>query len=151
MDLSTDVQEIKPWHTQISTSRTFLLQTTIPPLQALAQTLVLRTLSTISLASALSALLWVSTPTVSVFEAGAIAALGLVYSLRHMQKVWEEARANWQVEVREEGRKTLKFTEELVRWIVRGCEETVEENEGVVRRKRARDAVERVRDVLRKM
>jgi len=151
LDLSTDVQEVKPWHSQISISRTSLVQTTIPPLQALAQNLVLRTLSTTSLASALSALLWVSMPTVSVFEAGVIAALGLVYSLRRMQKVWEGARADWQVEVREEGRKTLKFTEDMVRWIVKGSAKKVVESEGVAQRRRARDAVERVREVLRKM
>lgn len=151
MALSTDVREVEPWHTQISTSRASLLQTTVPPLQALAQNLVLRTLSTTSLASALSALLWVSMPTISVFEAGAIAALGLVYSLRRMQKVWEKAREDWQVEVREDGRKTLKFTEDLVRWIVKGSEKNVEDSESVMRRRRAREAIEKVREVLKKL
>jgi hypothetical protein len=91
-------------------------------------------------------------PSISVFEASAVAALGLVYSLRRMQTTWEKAREQWQVEVREDGRKTLKVTEELVRWIVKvSAEKPVKEDEGVGRRRRAREAVERVREALRKM
>jgi hypothetical protein len=151
-DISTQVHTPEPWHTQISTSRMALLAESIPPLQALAQRLVLTTLSTTSLSSALSALLYISMPSLSLFEAGAIAALGLVYSLRRMQKHWENARAMWQIEVREEGRKTLKFTEEMVRWIVAARKQVKpEESERVQGLRRAREAVEKVRSALEKM
>ncbi|KAF2113546.1 hypothetical protein BDV96DRAFT_578003 [Lophiotrema nucula] len=147
-DISTEVKEIIPWPSQMAASRTILLKDTIPPLQAFAQRLVLQTLSTTSLSSALSALLYVAMPTFSVFEAGAVAALGFVYSLRRMQKLWESTREMWQAELREEGRKTLKHTEETVRLIVRRTERPTMENEGAVGRKRAREAVLRVREAL---
>ncbi|KAF2276453.1 uncharacterized protein EI97DRAFT_40285 [Westerdykella ornata] len=147
--LSTEVRPLQPWHAQISTARTSLIQETIPPLQALAQRLVLNTLSTTSLTSALSALLYVSMPTISLFEAGAVAALGLVYSLRRMQKQWEDAREMWAVCIREEGRRTLKATEEGVRWIIKSKDEkSAVDDEGVKERKAAREAVRRAREAL---
>ncbi|KAF2269435.1 hypothetical protein CC78DRAFT_487054 [Lojkania enalia] len=146
----TQVNEIIPWPSQIATGRAILLKDTIPPLQALAQRLILNSLSNTALSSALSALLYVSVPTFSPFEAGAVAALGLVYSLRRMQKLWERARETWQSEVREEGRRTLKQTEDMVRLIVRSTKKPVED-EGVRERKVAREAVLRVRDALRRM
>lgn len=150
-DLSTQVHHPNPWPAQISTSRASLLSETIPPLQALAQRLVLQTLSTTSLSAALSALLYVSVSTVSLFEASAVAALGLTFSLRRMQKLWEGAREMWQGEVREEGRRTLKYTEELVRLIVRNSKVKEGEDEGVKERRAAREAVQRVREALERM
>ncbi|KAI4281563.1 MAG: hypothetical protein L6R35_005624, partial [Caloplaca aegaea] len=56
-----------------------LLVTTIPPLQSLAQRLLLQALSTTALTSSLSALIYISISTTSVYEAGAVAALGAVW------------------------------------------------------------------------
>ncbi|KAF1994850.1 hypothetical protein P154DRAFT_557060, partial [Amniculicola lignicola CBS 123094] len=151
LDVSTDVLEAVPWPSQLPSSRSALISTTIPPLQSLAQGLVLQTLSTTSLASALSALLYVSMSTFSLFEASAIAALGLVYSLRRMQTLWQEGRQLWEAEVREEGRRTLKKTEDAVRLIVKGQQEPVESSETVRRRREAREAVGRVREILARM
>ncbi|KAF2462771.1 uncharacterized protein BDR25DRAFT_308152, partial [Lindgomyces ingoldianus] len=149
--ISTERRSSQPWRSQISVSRTSLLQETVPHLQALAQRLVLTTLSTTSLSTALSALFYVSIPSFSVFEASAIAALGFVYSLRRMQKLWERARGLWQAEVREEGRKTLKVVEEGVRVIVEGYERPIVEDVGVERRRRAREVVGKVREALGKV
>ena len=108
--------------------------------------MAVRTL-TISL-SALSALLWISS-SCSVFEASAVAALGLTFSLRRMQKLWEGARESWQGTVREEGRRTLKGTEDLVRLIVRSKEQgRVQVDEGALERRQAREAVKAVREAL---
>ena len=148
MDLSTIVRNPGPWPSQIPSNRTLLSLTTIPHLQSLSQRLVLTALSTTATSSVLSAFLYLSFPTFSVFEAGAIAALGFTYSLRRLQKLWEKARENWQVEVREEGRKTLKVTEDTVRLIVERTKKPVEEGEGVVERRRAREGVESVRKAL---
>jgi hypothetical protein len=148
MDLSTIVRNPGPWPSQIPNNRTLLSLTTIPHLQSLSQRLVLTALSTTATSSVLSAFLYLSLPTFSVFEAGAIAALGFTYSLRRLQKLWEKARENWQVEVREEGRKTLKVTEDTVRLIVERTKKPVEEGEGVVERRRAREGVENVRKAL---
>ncbi|KAF2448918.1 hypothetical protein P171DRAFT_407223 [Karstenula rhodostoma CBS 690.94] len=150
--LSTVVNPPTPWPALLSSTRTTLLATTLPPLQALAQRLILTTLSTTSLSAALSALLYVSVSTVSVFEASSLAALGLTFSLKRMQKVWEDAREAWKVEVREEGRQALKRTEGFVRNIINGRGPgAVVEDEGVEERKKAREAVAKVREALLKM
>lgn len=152
MDISTEVRPPQPWPTQISASRFSLLQETIPPLQALSQRIILTTFSTTSLSSALSALLYVSMPTFSLFEASAVAVLGLTFSLRRMQKLWETARETWVMEVREEGRKTLKVAEEMARLIVRSQARKGElVDEGLEARKAARAAAVRVREALKNM
>jgi hypothetical protein len=148
MDLSTIVRNPGPWPSQIPANRTLLSLTTVPHLQSLSQRLVLTALSTTATSSVLSAFLYLSLPTFSVFEAGAIAALGLTYSLRRLQKLWEKARENWQAEVREEGRKTLKVTEDTVRLIVERSQKPVEEAEGVLERRRTRQGLEKVREAL---
>lgn len=149
--LSTDPS--RPWPQQISLARYDLGVSTIPSLQALAQRLVLQTMSTTAITSALSALLYVSVSTTSLYEAGAIAAFGFVYSMRRLQKKWETARAFWEGEVREEGRKALKGTEEVVRGVVRegGKGEGEGDVVGVGERREARRAVEGVREVLGRM
>ncbi|KAF2871293.1 hypothetical protein BDV95DRAFT_521905 [Massariosphaeria phaeospora] len=151
-DVSTEVRQPQPWPSQIATGRAELLDATIPALQALAQRLVLTTFSTTSLSSAISALLYVSVSSFSVFEASAVAALGLTFSLRRMQNLWESSREMWQAETREEGRKTLKHTEDVVRMIIRRSQkpQTVEDD-GVQQRMRARESVEKVREALRRM
>ena len=138
----------RPWPQQISLARYELALSTIPPLQALAQRLVLQTLSTTAITSALSALMYVSLSTTSLYEAGGIAAFGLVYSMRRLQKKWEAARAFWEGEVREEGRKALKGTEEVVRGVVREGGREGEDVVGVEERKVAREVLEGVREAL---
>ncbi|KAI4138337.1 MAG: hypothetical protein L6R39_006841, partial [Caloplaca ligustica] len=59
----------------IAQHREYLLASTVPALQFLAQRLLLHTLSTTVLASSLSALMYVSISTTSVYEAGSVAAL----------------------------------------------------------------------------
>jgi hypothetical protein len=87
---------------------------TVPVLQALAQKLVLQTLTTSTFTSALAGLMYISTISTSVYEAGAVAALGLVWSLKRMQGKWETTRRFWEGEVREEGRKAVRGVESAV-------------------------------------
>lgn len=108
-----------PWPTQIPDMRTKLLTTTVPSIQALAQSLVLFSVSTTTLTSALSALTYVAVPSASVYESCTLAAIGLIYSLRRQQKKWDVARDFWEEEVRDEGRTALLETEALLRKIVR--------------------------------
>ncbi|EYE98463.1 uncharacterized protein EURHEDRAFT_448739 [Aspergillus ruber CBS 135680] len=134
-----------PWPVQISTSRTRLLNTTVPALQALAQRLVLFSLSTTSLTSALSGLTYFSFPTASVYETCTLAAVGLVYSLRRQQTKWERAREFWEDEVREEGRTALRSTEEQLQTLVQeGGRPAIESTEDEAREtiEQARKAVE---------
>lgn len=150
-NLSTEVRKSQPWSDNIATAREELVAANVPPLQALAQRLILQTMSTTSLSSALSALLYVSS-SCSVFEASAVAALGLTFSLRRMQKLWEGARDSWQGTVREEGRRTLKATEDLVRFIIRSKEQgKAQVDEGAAERRQAREAIGAVREALADM
>jgi hypothetical protein len=149
--LSTEVQEPTPWPILLPNTRAQLLATSTPPLHALAQHLILTTLSTTSLSSALSALLYVSVESFSVFEASAVAALGVVFSLRRMQKVWEAAREAWIGRVREEGRWVVKGVQGDIGRVLRVRDVGVGVDEGVAERKGAREAVERVRGVLGKV
>lgn len=105
---------LRPWPIHIPVTRMYLAQDTVPALQALAQKLVLQTLSTSSLASAFSALIYLSSVSTGLYEAGAVAALGIVWSLRRMQGKWEAARKYWEGEVREEGRKAVRGVEGAV-------------------------------------
>jgi len=69
-----------------------------------------------------------------------------------MQKLWEGAREVWQGTVREEGRRTLKGTEESIRYIIKhGGKKAVREADDVVQRRKAREAVKKVRDALERM
>ncbi|KAL8724659.1 MAG: hypothetical protein Q9166_007829 [cf. Caloplaca sp. 2 TL-2023] len=136
----------------ISHTRQYLLATTIPPMQFLANRLLLHTLSTTFLTSSLSTLLYISISTTSIYEAGAIAAVGLVYSLRRLQTRWEEAKEKWMGLVREEGRRVLRRVEDGWRGVVRergmGGEEDVAGRE---ERERARRAVGKVKEALKGM
>ncbi|KAJ5649326.1 uncharacterized protein N7484_003049 [Penicillium longicatenatum] len=143
---STPVQST-PWPTQIPDIRTKLLTTTVPSLQALAQSLVLFSVSTTTLTSALSALTYLSIPSASVYESCTLAAVGLIYSLRRQQKKWVAARDFWEDEVREEGRASLRETEDLMRKIVREGGKDIED----LTDHRAREAVDRAKRALAEM
>ena len=104
-----------PWPQDISRARSFLLKTTIPSLQALCQGLLLQTISTTGLTSLLSTLLYVSVSTTSIYEAGAIAAVGFLYSMQRLQKKWNLAKGVWEATIKEEGRRILRGLEEKIR------------------------------------
>ena len=134
----------------LSLARDALSSTTIPPLQSLAQSLLLHSLSTTLLTSTLSALVYVSISTTSVYEAGAIAALGAVYSMRRLQRRWEGARRVWREGVREEGRRVLRDAEGVWRGVVEreGGGGNKGDGGGAEERRVAREAVARVRGAL---
>ena len=144
----------------ISLARTALSTTTIPSLQALAQQLLAQSLGTIATTSTLSALLYIGVSTTSLYEAGTIAALGIVWSARRLQSKWETARESWAVEIREEGRLVLKEVEEQLRDCVSDVDSGVgggvgqgegigeQEDEAMQERKKARAAVSKVQVAL---
>lgn len=109
---STPVKAMLPgtkWPAHITFTRNYLQTETIPALQALAQSLVFQSAGFSTLTTSLGALMYLSTFGAS--ESGAVAALGIVWSLRRLQKKWETAREYWQSEVREEGRKAVRAVE----------------------------------------
>jgi len=120
----------------------------VPSLHALAQRLVLQTASITGFSSIVSALLYVSFPQLSVLEASAAAALGLVWSLRRMQKLWDHGRQAWQGEIVEAGRVVLKETEQKFRLLISRGGHVEKKVEGAQDRAVARAAVGEVRRVL---
>lgn len=138
----------RPWPQEISHARSSLVRVTIPPLQADSQRLLFQTISTTVLTSSLSVLLYISISTISIYEAGAIAAIGFVYSLRRLQKQWSRGKGVWEEMVRETGRKVLRGAENKMRTMVReGGKRVVGESEDEDRRV-ARERIERVRKAL---
>lgn len=97
------------WPAHITFTRNYLQTETVPALQALAQSLVLKSAGLSTLTTSLGALMYLSTFGAS--ESGAVAALGIMWSLRRLQKKWESAREYWESEVREEGRKAVRAVE----------------------------------------
>ncbi|OLN86853.1 hypothetical protein CCHL11_04552 [Colletotrichum chlorophyti] len=138
------------WPTHISFTRRYLHEETVPALQALAQKLVLQASSTSALTTALAGLLYVSQYASSIYEAGAVAALGIMWSLRRLQKKWETARTYWEGEVREEGRKAVRGVEQSVADALDGPrdQETVEGSEEL---RKARELVEKAKDALKRL
>lgn len=134
-----------PWPQQIPITRAYLSQESVPALQALAQKLVLQTLSTSSLASAFAGLIYVSSVSTGLYEAGAVAALGIVWSLRRMQGKWEAARKFWEGEVREEGRKAVRGVEGTANDLLNIPDQPVEVDPAL---QKANEAVYRAKDAL---
>ena len=148
---SRPVKAPRPWPTDIEASRSDLLADTIPPLQALAQRLLLEAISTGALASTLSLLVYISISTTSVYESGAIAALGLAWSARRMQTRWERAKLQWIEKVTLDGRKVLGVIEKKFRTAVKLGGQARPYVQAVGDREEARNCLSRVRAALEKL
>ncbi|KAK2608385.1 hypothetical protein QQS21_003071 [Conoideocrella luteorostrata] len=111
---ATSASPLPKWPGHIAFTRRYLQDETVPALQSLAQKLVVQCLGTSGVATSLAALLYISSFSSTIYEAGAVAALGIVYSLGRVQKKWDAARTFWEGEVREEGRKSVRAAEESV-------------------------------------
>ncbi|KAG8424867.1 hypothetical protein J3458_001624 [Metarhizium acridum] len=111
---ATSSYSLPKWPGHIAFTRRYLQNETVPALQSLAQRLVIQSLGTSGITTSLAALLYISSFASTMYEAGAVAALGIVYSLGRLQKRWDAARSFWEGEVREEGRKAVRGAEESV-------------------------------------
>lgn len=140
----------QPWPTLIPGARLALTQSTVPNLQATAQALLVQTITITSATTGLASILYLALPTASVYSTGAIAALGLVWSLRLLQRKWEHIRASFEDEVRESARVTLKQMEESFRTML-ALPRTAEDDASVLDRARAKQAVQEVKTCLEKL
>lgn len=132
----------------ISDARRFLTERA-GDLQTAAQRLVLWTAGQAGVTGALGGLVYLSG--YGVYEAGSVAALGLVWGLTNLQRGWERARAQWEDEVRVRGRRALQLTEQrLVTTLVRATAGREAGGEGGERAEleKARGVVERVEEAL---
>ena len=124
------------------------LISSVPTLQALAQKLLLQSLSTTFFTITFSSLLYISLSTTSIYEAGAVGILGIVWSARRLQRMWESAREAWVERVREEGRRTLgtvqaSYEGTLQQGGIGVADQAAEEEEKI-----AEEAVARLRAIL---
>ncbi|RFU81232.1 hypothetical protein TARUN_979 [Trichoderma arundinaceum] len=161
--LSTDADKNEPiipiaprsqlpkWPGHIAFTRRYIQNETVPALQSLAQQLVVQSLATSSVTSCLAALLYVSSFSSTVFEGGAVAALGVVYSLGRMQKKWETAREFWEGEVREEGRKAVRAAEESAAEVLDGVQQNKLSAQRVKELERASELVAKAEDALARL
>jgi len=141
----------KPYPQALTIARHALASTTAPSLQAISQRLLLYSLSTTFLTSTLSMLMYISISTTSAYEAGTIAALGIVYSLRRLQKRWEDVRVSWKEGIREHGRTALRAIERRWSDLIREGGEHDTDDASLGERRKAREAVARVRSALSAM
>ncbi|EEY20497.1 conserved hypothetical protein [Verticillium alfalfae VaMs.102] len=140
------------WPTHIAFTRRYLHAETVPALQALAQKLVLQASSTAGLATSLAALLFMSSSVTTLYEAGAVAALGIVWRLRRLQTKWETAREFWEGDVREEGRKAVRGAEASIAGVLEGkTGSPTQAHEDVRERELARQLTEKAADALSRM
>jgi hypothetical protein len=142
----------EPWPVEIPLTRAELSTTTIPPLQQLAQKLLIQTLTISSTSTAFAGLLmYAYAPLTTVYEVGFVAALGIGVGLKRLQGKWETARSNWESTLREEGRKALSQTERSIRLILETGGRPAPDPEEIQEQSRARDAVKRVNEALRRL
>lgn len=140
------------WPAHITFTRNYLQSETVPALQALAQSLVFQSAGFSTLTTSLGALMYLSTFGAS--ESGAVAALGIVWSLRRLQKKWESAREYWQSEVREEGRKAVRAVEiSVAETLDKAVRDGSKANDDALlaELRRARELVQRAEEALAKL
>lgn len=120
----------KSYPQHIPFARAHLAAATIPPLHAAAQGCVVRAIGGSATAGGVGALVYVAEALGELgtghagYEAGAVAAFGIMWVLRQVQRRWEGARDTWRVEVEERGREALKVSEEALRTVVKGAAKT---------------------------
>lgn len=136
------------WPGHIAFTRRYLQNETIPALQALAQNLVIQFLGTSGIATSLAAMLYVSQFASTLYEAGGVAAVGIMYSLSRIQKKWETARGFWEGEVREEGRKAVRGTEKSIAQALNGEEVN---GQGSDELQKTRELIAKAEDALARM
>ena len=92
--------------------------------------------------------MYFSSITTTLYEAGGVAALGIVWSLRRMQGKWETARKFWEGEVREEGRKCVRAVEGVVGDVLKEKKPAVVQDAAI---EKARDAIARAESALKQI
>lgn len=108
-----------PWPQTIHLSRQQMLHTLVPSMHAKAQALLLSAMTVTGGSAALGAWLYIATGGFMIYEAGAVAALGLVWSLRRMQRLWGKEREGFAITLQEDGRRVLAEVESHLRKIVK--------------------------------
>lgn len=138
-----------PWPQTIQLARQQMLHQVVPEMHAKAQRLMLASLSTIGASGALGAWLWVATG--GLYEGGAVAALGLVWALRRLQKHWGVERETFAETAREDARSVLADVEGRLRKLVSEGGRVVVREEDRKDWEQARELVKGAKELLEKV
>ena len=106
-----------PWPAPIPEARLTLYYKTVPPLHRRAQTLLVSFICTSSASFMLGGLLS-GASSVGMYEAGAVALVGIAWAFWRFQMKWDAERLGWEGKVRELGRGAVRDTEAMVREIL---------------------------------
>ena len=137
-----------PWPQTINLSRHYLIKSIVPALHTKAQALLFTSASTIAGSTALGAWFYVATGGAALYESGAIAALGLVWALRRLQKKWSQERLLFAESIREDGRRVLGEVEESLHQLVREGGRASVRPEDAAAWREANDALRDCREAL---
>ncbi|KAK3378264.1 hypothetical protein B0H63DRAFT_398165 [Podospora didyma] len=141
---------VAKWPEHIPFTRNYLQDKTVPALQALAQKLVLQSLTTGTVTIVLAGLSYLSA--YGAYECGAIAALGIIWSLRRLQKKWDAAREFWEGEVLEEGRKAVRASEVSIAEVLnRATKSRGDQFELLDELTKAREIIQRAEEALARL
>ena len=140
-----------PWPQIINLTRQYMLHTLVPELHRRAQRWLVGALSTIGGSVAFGTWLYVVTSGAALYESGAIVALGLVWSLGRLQKLWGTERNGFASTVHEGGRFVLGEVEAELRKMVSEGGRVNVRPEDVESWREAREAVQRCREAMEKL
>jgi hypothetical protein len=107
-----------PWPQSIGVARQQMLHELVPALHRKAQGLLVNVLSLMGGSGVLAGTVFAASSGTALYEAGAVAALGLVWSLRRLQVKWGRERKNFRETVRENGRRVLVDVEGQLRDLI---------------------------------
>ncbi|KAI9779653.1 MAG: hypothetical protein M1816_003458 [Peltula sp. TS41687] len=140
-----------PWPRNISLARTRMSMEAVPFLQLSGQVLVWKTVNLSLFSTVFSGMLYFFVEGTSIYGVGAVAALGIAWSMRSLQRQWETERQGWESEVRESGRKVLKDTQDTVAAIIDKEGRAEEHAEDVKERRVAKASINMARQALSKL
>jgi len=115
----TNILLEKPWPISIEIACNTIRTNIVPDLHVKAQKAVLQCYGGIGIFSALGGWYIAATAGTGIYEAGAVVALGIVLSLRRLQKYWNRQRDEFESEMRECGRLAITEAEGILRCTVR--------------------------------
>jgi hypothetical protein len=107
-----------PWPQSIGVARQQMLHELVPALHRKAQGLLVNVFSLMGSSGILAGTIFAASSGTALYEAGAVAALGLVWSLRRLQVRWGRERREFCETVRENGRRVLVDVEGQLKGLV---------------------------------
>jgi hypothetical protein len=140
-----------PWPQSIGVARQQMLHELVPALHRKAQGLLVNVLSLMGGSGVLAGTVFAASSGTALYEAGAVAALGFVWSLRRLQVRWGRERKGFSETVRENGRRVLLDVEEQLRGLIENGGRLKVDGTSEREWREARKALKAAREALEKL